>query len=75
MACRAVLAAALRSCDSTSMPTLHRPCRMVCFAGSGDLQLHPDLPAWMAEAGQQPAAGSGSMAVPARSAVVLVERR
>jgi pullulanase-type alpha-1,6-glucosidase len=43
-------------------------------AGSGDLRLHPELPGWMAEAGQQ-ALYPGSTVVPARSTVVLVEPR
>ena len=40
------------------------------------MELHPELPAWMAEAGPAGCkAVSGTTVVPARSAVVLVERR
>ena len=46
------------------------------FAGAQRLQLHPDLPGWMAHVGgaaeETPA---GATWLPARSAVVLVQRR
>ena len=40
------------------------------------MELHPELPAWMADAGSTGSkAFSSTTVVPARSAVVLVERR